>query len=101
MAKTEWPKVHSDNLGTNNAFIGMSVDPNNGNVFTCGWSLMDTDVPKAYPNANKKLAINFLINNIGDVQWHFAFRSAKASPSDLTAQGCRFSKTGDSMFTLI
>ena len=45
VAKTEWPKVHSDAAGTTNAFIGMSVDPNQGNVMACGYSLMTTDQP--------------------------------------------------------
>ena len=42
---TEWPKVLSDNLGTNSAFTSMSVDQYQGNVLICGWSKMASHAP--------------------------------------------------------
>lgn len=73
-----------------------------GNVFICGWSLLDTHKSLTYTDYGKKMAITMLLNNLGDVYWHYSFRSIKSpTPSDLSAQACRFSGAGDALFVLI
>ena len=59
-------------------------------------------LPLTYPDNGKSYAINFLLNTLGDVIWHYSFRSVLTpTQSDLSAQGCKISGSGDSMFTLI
>jgi hypothetical protein len=99
LLKSEYPKILSDADSKTNTFIGMSVDQTQGNLFLCGWSLLSTHVTQLYPDNSKKNAINFLLNNLGDVQWHFSFMSLRNS--DLSGQACIFSGTGTSILTMI
>jgi hypothetical protein len=99
LLKSEYPKILSDADSKTNTFIGMSVDQTQGNIFLCGWSLLSTHVMQLYSSNGKKNAINFLLNNLGDVQWHFSFMSLRNS--DLSGQACIFSGTGSSILTMI
>jgi hypothetical protein len=101
--KSEWPKVLSDGptTSTNNVFTGMNIDQNNGNIVLCGWSLMATHVGQLYPSNGKKRAINFLLNNLGDVIWHYSYRSIRTVGGDLGFQAIRFGATGDAVLSLL
>jgi hypothetical protein len=61
----------------------------------CGWSLLVMEKVTAYPLDSYKHAIIFLLNTLGDVIWHYSFRSVKPAGADLVAENCRFAATND------
>lgn len=77
----------------------MNIDQTNGNIAICGWSLMASHQMSLYGANGKKHAINFLLDNLGDVQWHYSFHSILGN--DLAFQSILFSLDETCLYSLL